>query len=119
MTQTPSALSEIELAPVIAAAPRVSSAAGSDLRLSCRDLPRRPLQRTTDLTLAAGLLVVAVPIMLAAAAAVYIEDGGPIFFVQPRLGRNGRLFGCFKLRSMALDAEDMLEQILIENGPAR
>ena len=91
------------------AAPRPSFQSGSN----------GPLQRASDLALSTILLFAAIPFMLAVAAAIYIEDGGPIFFVQPRLGRDGRLFGCFKFRSMAPRAEDLLEHILVDNGAAR
>lgn len=47
--------------------------------------------------------------MVLAALCVYLEDGGPIFFVQTRMGRGGRAFACLKFRSMCIDAEQRLE----------
>lgn len=52
----------------------------------------------------AGTLVVA-PIVLIAAIAVKLEDGGPIFYRQRRLGEGGRPFDILKLRTMSVDAE--------------
>ena len=43
------------------------------------------------------------PIILAAAVAIYLEDRGPILFMQKRVGRFERLFTIYKLRTMRLD----------------
>ena len=50
-------------------------------------------------------LVVAVPILIIVALAIKIEDNGPVFYKQERLGKNGRVFWIYKLRSMRIDAE--------------
>ena len=70
-----------------------------------QDLGRRLVKRAFDLIAAALLLVVAVPIMIAAAIAIYLESGGPIIFRQERVGRGGKTFRLFKFRSMRTDAE--------------
>jgi exopolysaccharide production protein ExoY len=57
--------------------------------------------------------------MLIVAAAIFIEDGGPVFFVQQRVGRNGRMFPCLKMRSMFVDADKRLEQLLEQDEAAR
>jgi exopolysaccharide biosynthesis polyprenyl glycosylphosphotransferase len=57
------------------------------------------------MVLAALLLVLAAPIMLAVWVAIRLESRGPAIFRQERLGRNGRPFVLLKFRSMALDAE--------------
>ena len=54
-----------------------------------------------------GLLIVA-PLMLAIAAAVKLESKGPAVFWHRRLGKNGRVFSCYKFRSMRADAEERL-----------
>jgi len=46
-------------------------------------------------------------------------DGGTAFFCQARLGKNGRLFGLWKLRTMVPNAEQLLSVYLDENPPAR
>jgi len=48
------------------------------------------------------------PVLLLGAAAVRAVDGRPVFFGHQRLGRNGRRFRCWKLRTMRLDAEETL-----------
>jgi exopolysaccharide biosynthesis polyprenyl glycosylphosphotransferase len=63
--------------------------------------PRGKLvKRMTDLTLAVPLLVLALPWMLLAAAAIYFEDGLPIFYRQQRVGRYGKIFRIYKFRTM-------------------
>jgi len=52
----------------------------------------------------AGLLVLA-PVATVIAAAIKIEDGGPVLFVQERVGKDCRVFPAFKFRSMIVDAE--------------
>jgi lipopolysaccharide/colanic/teichoic acid biosynthesis glycosyltransferase len=61
-------------------------------------------KRALDLLLGSVLLIVAVPIILIAAAAIRIETPGSPFFVQTRLGRNGKPFRICKLRGMYIDA---------------
>jgi lipopolysaccharide/colanic/teichoic acid biosynthesis glycosyltransferase len=69
-------------------------------------------QRAFDVVLAALILAACAPVMMLTALAIYLEDGGPIFYVQPRVGRYGRTFGCLKFRSMAPDAETRIEAVL-------
>jgi lipopolysaccharide/colanic/teichoic acid biosynthesis glycosyltransferase len=58
-----------------------------------------------DFMLASVGLVVASPIWLTIAAAIKLEDGGPVFFVQNRWGRHKRPFKVYKFRSMVPDAD--------------
>lgn len=53
---------------------------------------------------ALAALVFVAPVGLAVAAAIRLEDGGPVFFRQRRLGHRGRRFTLFKFRSMRIDA---------------
>jgi lipopolysaccharide/colanic/teichoic acid biosynthesis glycosyltransferase len=61
-------------------------------------------KRAFDLVLGSILLVIAVPIILIAAVAIRINTPGSPFFVQTRLGTNGKPFKIFKLRGMYIDA---------------
>ncbi|HET7814225.1 MAG TPA: sugar transferase [Candidatus Baltobacteraceae bacterium] len=63
-------------------------------------------KRIFDTAAAALALLLFSPVMLAAAAAIYRESGGPIFFRQDRVGKNGRVFRIFKFRTMRVDAGD-------------
>ena len=50
-------------------------------------------------------VVIALPILLIIALAIKMEDGGPVFYKQERLGKDGKVFWIYKLRSMRIDAE--------------
>jgi exopolysaccharide biosynthesis polyprenyl glycosylphosphotransferase len=65
-------------------------------------------KRAFDVVLALGLLLVLSPVMLLVAAAVKLQDGGPVLFHQPRVGRSGAQFRMLKFRSMVVDAEARL-----------
>ena len=60
------------------------------------------------------------PVLLAISVAIKIEDGGPIFFRQRRVGLNGRIFYCLKFRTMVMNAEALrvkLESQNEQSGP--
>jgi lipopolysaccharide/colanic/teichoic acid biosynthesis glycosyltransferase len=63
------------------------------------------IKRLFDATLAASGLVLSSPLWVAIPLAIKLEDGGPIFFPQDRVGKNGRVFKALKFRSMRPDAE--------------
>ena len=60
----------------------------------------RQLKRVADLLLAAGLLLLTSPVLLLAALLIWLEDRGPVFYVQQRSGWLGRSFQVYKLRTM-------------------
>ena len=74
------------------------------------------VKRTIDVICACIALVVLSPVMLICLAAIWIEDpkGSPIF-TQDRVGRDGKVFRFYKMRSMHVDAEEKLEELLSEN----
>jgi lipopolysaccharide/colanic/teichoic acid biosynthesis glycosyltransferase len=57
--------------------------------------------------------------MMVIAALVYVVDPGPIFFGQFRLGHEGRRFRCWKFRTMVIDAETRLTELLATDPAAR
>ena len=63
------------------------------------------MKRAFDVALSGAGLIVSLPLWILFAAAVKIEDGGPVFFTQTRVGLNGRIFRALKFRSMIPDAE--------------
>ena len=80
------------------------------------------LRRGQDIIFSALALLVLLPVMAVLALVIYIDDphGSPIFS-QQRCGRDGKLFKMHKFRSMYVDAEDRLAEILKDNemdGPA-
>lgn len=66
---------------------------------------RSVVKRCFDLFVAVGLLLLALPVMLLTALLILLEDGGPIFYRQQRVGQGGRIFKVTKFRSMRTDAE--------------
>ena len=62
-------------------------------------------KRMLDLMLSGVGLVVSAPLWAILAAAIKLEDGGPIFYSQPRVGTGGRSFEAMKFRSMVPNAE--------------
>lgn len=73
----------------------------------------RAARRFQDVLLAGAALAVLWPAMAAVALAIWLDSpGGSPFFVQQRVGQNGRLFRLYKFRTMVPDAEARLEQVL-------
>jgi exopolysaccharide biosynthesis polyprenyl glycosylphosphotransferase len=66
---------------------------------------RRICKRGTDIVLTIVGLIVISPLLALIAAAIKLQDGGPVIFRQTRIGRNGEPFTMFKFRSMVADAE--------------
>lgn len=62
------------------------------------------VKRAFDIVVSAGLLLLFAPLILILAILIPLESRGSAFFVQPRVGENGKLFPFFKLRSMRKDA---------------
>jgi len=80
---------------------------------------RRIAKRALDVVLSAALLVPAAPIIAACAALVWLFSPGPVIFRQLREGRRGRPFTLFKLRTMRVDAEQALQDVLARDPAAR
>ncbi|MFC7361119.1 sugar transferase [Nocardioides astragali] len=68
-------------------------------------------KRAFDLVGALTILALVWPLLLAAMLWIRLDDHGPIFFRQIRVGREGKEFTCFKLRSMSIDAEQRLPEL--------
>jgi lipopolysaccharide/colanic/teichoic acid biosynthesis glycosyltransferase len=68
-----------------------------------RDRGTERARRIVDLFVASSALMLALPVMIVAALAVTLDDGGPIIFRQRRIGRFGRPFTIYKFRSMRFD----------------
>jgi exopolysaccharide biosynthesis polyprenyl glycosylphosphotransferase len=65
----------------------------------------RRLKRALDLLIGLPLLLLFCPFLLAAAAAIKLDDGGPLLYRQTRVTRHGHLFRILKLRTMRPNAE--------------
>ena len=60
-------------------------------------------------------LVILSPVFLIVAIAIKIDDGGPIFYNQERIGKNGKEFKMYKFRSMKVNADQDLEKLIHKN----
>jgi len=76
------------------------------------------IKRLFDASLAAAGLVLSAPLWLLIPIAIKLEDGGPVFFPQERVGRSGRVFAALKFRSMRPNAEAQTGPVqATENDP--
>ena len=69
--------------------------------------------------LALVALIFLAPLMILVAIAVYAQDRGPVVFAHRRIGRGSSYFPCLKFRSMAVDAERRLAELLAADPEAR
>lgn len=88
------------------------------VRNNLKRWPARLTKRLFDLLASAMLLLLLAPVLAVLAMRIR-TDGGPAIYAHPRVGRNGRLFPCFKFRSMVVDAEKRLEQLLASDPELR
>jgi exopolysaccharide biosynthesis polyprenyl glycosylphosphotransferase len=72
-------------------------------------------KRVFDIALSLGALITVFPIMLIIAIAVAMDSRGPIFYVSERIGKRGRVFPCFKFRTMVRDAEALKRELAKHN----
>jgi exopolysaccharide biosynthesis polyprenyl glycosylphosphotransferase len=65
------------------------------------------VKRLIDIVLSGILIVLCVPLWIIIALLIKKDSPGPVFYVQERVGKNGRLFPMYKFRSMVMDADKM------------
>lgn len=75
----------------------------------------RLMKRLFDIYVGGFALVALSPVFAVTALLIKLEDGGPLFFRQTRVGRRGETFGMWKFRSMIVDAEKVKEELLEKN----
>jgi exopolysaccharide biosynthesis polyprenyl glycosylphosphotransferase len=83
-----------------------------DFRFSDPPVSTLMLKRALDVTVSATLLVLLSPLLLALALYVLIDDGRPVFFRQRRAGKDGEPFMMLKFRTMVVDAEARLGELV-------
>ena len=67
---------------------------------------QRAIKRVFDIVVGILAMIIASPVMLVIAIAIKAYDGGPVFFIQNRLTRDGKVFPIYKFRSMRVQKED-------------
>jgi len=75
--------------------------------------------RLLDCFGAAMALLAFLPLFVLIALLVMVTSRGPIFFGQQRIGHGGRMFTCYKFRSMVVDAEQRLQDLLASDAEAQ
>ncbi len=88
------------------------------LRNNLRYWPARLLKRVFDLAAALALLVLGALPFLYIALRIK-RDGGPAIFAHKRVGQSGKIFPCYKFRTMQVDAEERLRELLANDPAAR
>jgi exopolysaccharide production protein ExoY len=81
--------------------------------------PEEVLVETVHWLLVLGIALFILPLMIGIALAIRAHDGGPVFFRHRRVGRNGKAFYCMKFRTMSVDAEARLNELLATDPAAR
>jgi exopolysaccharide biosynthesis polyprenyl glycosylphosphotransferase len=85
--------------------------------LHCGNVPevRLLLKRGLDIVFSSMVLILLFPMLLAIAIAVKLDSRGPVFYISERVGKKGRVFHCFKFRTMVCDAEQKRAELMHRN----
>jgi lipopolysaccharide/colanic/teichoic acid biosynthesis glycosyltransferase len=75
----------------------------------------RVVKRAGDILFSLTVLTLGSPVLLTLALLVKVTSRGPVFYVQQRVGRDYRSFGCIKFRTMRRDADRLLSKLLAES----
>jgi lipopolysaccharide/colanic/teichoic acid biosynthesis glycosyltransferase len=78
-----------------------------------------PVRRATDIAVAGVTILFILPLLVMISVIVWLQDGGAPIYAQERIGRGGRVFRCYKFRSMVVDSRARLERLLTESAEAR
>lgn len=70
------------------------------------------LKRIFDRVTGISILILTLPLMILVAIAIVVDSPGPVFFVHRRIGQGGKEFKCFKFRTMVVNAQEVLRDIL-------
>jgi undecaprenyl-phosphate galactose phosphotransferase len=77
------------------------------------------VKRGFDVVAASGLLLFTAPLLALVALRIKMVDGGAVIFAHKRVGRHGRLFPCFKFRTMVANSAEVLAELLARDPAAR
>lgn len=84
-------------------------------RTHCAHRSGQAAKRAFDIFVAAIALVFFLPLIALVSLLVFVSDPGPMFYGHMRVGRDGRLFRIWKIRSMAVNADQVFERALRED----
>ena len=80
-----------------------------------QSLFERSVKRFWDVLFSLLALILALPLFVLMAFLVKLSSAGPIFYIQERIGRNYRRFGCIKFRTMYAESDDLLSNLLAKS----
>lgn len=96
------------------------AAAGPPKRWNIKSaLSSERTKRFVDLCSALAILLFFLPVIAIVCVALYVTDGRPLFFSQMRVGRGGKLFRCYKFRTMVRNSEEAMRRHLEGDEAAR
>jgi exopolysaccharide biosynthesis polyprenyl glycosylphosphotransferase len=72
-------------------------------------------KRIFDSAVSAALLIALLPTLLVIAIAIKLNSPGPVFYTSDRVGKKGRVFHCFKFRTMVVNAEQLKHSLSGQN----
>lgn len=84
--------------------------------LSLENLNGESAKRLFDVLFSLAVLILFAPVYLLLALLILISSPGPVFYVQQRVGQNRKLFGCLKFRTMVVNADEVLVEMM-ETSP--
>lgn len=73
------------------------------------------LKRVLDITVSSAAMILLLPLLLLTALFIWIENPGPVFYFQTRVGRNGKHFRFYKFRSMIVNSDRLKQELLSRN----
>ena len=79
----------------------------------------RVVKRFGDVVFSLAVISLGAPIFILLAVLVKLSSPGPVLYVQQRVGRDYRHFGCIKFRTMRADADDVLSNLLVNSASMR
>ena len=75
----------------------------------------KSIKRVFDIAITLGMLIILSPLFATTALCIAIENPGPVFYYQTRVGKNGQHFRFYKFRSMIVGADALLAELLEKN----
>lgn len=90
-----------------------------NIKNNLKSIPNRVLKRLFDMTVSIVSLPILLPFIGIIGAAIRLETPGPAIYAHNRTGKYGKIFRCYKFRTMQRDAEEQLKDILENNETLR
>tara|TARA_Y100001968_G_scaffold333256_2_gene395039 strand:+ start:1199 stop:1837 length:639 start_codon:yes stop_codon:yes gene_type:complete len=79
----------------------------------------RFIKRSGDIILSLSVILFGFPLFIILALIVKVSSPGPVFYIQERIGRNYKPFGCIKFRTMFKDSDASLSSLLAKSASMR